>query len=376
MKPVDSAGRSRAAFDPRALLLAIVVVVLSGVLGAALLVFQREQSLAEGQRLTDVFTRLMDEQTSRTVQTLDQRLELISLEIGAMKRSGTFSETNMRTKLDQQLVHLPFVMSLAVLDAQGLVRFNSVASGDRVDQSGEEHFRIYQTRPGAGFYLGTPRRVGQPSEWVLQAARPIHDDAGQLTGVVVATVVASYFDRLWQSLALESGSAMSLLRTDGTMLLRSPQDDTAMDRNFGKEPLFTQYLPTSASGHFRQSNPIDGSARLAAYRTLERYPQLLVVVARTLDAVLAPWRQLVRMVVGGWLLASGLVIALVITIGRASAQRREAENTTSQMAQRLSLASNAAGIVLWDWDVRTGHWHATPTFYTALGYPARDGPID
>jgi len=290
--PVDSARRLRTAFDPRALLLAGVLVVLSGLLGAVLLAFQRDQSLVEGQRLTDVFARVMDEQTSRTLQALDQRLELISLEIGTMQRSDTFSESTMRARLDTQLVHLPFVMSLAVLDAQGQVRFDSASSGDRASRSGEAYFRIYQTRPGAEFYLGTPRSTGQPSQWVLDAARPIHDDTGRLTGVVVATVLAPFFDRLWKSLALESGSALALLRTDGTMMLRSPHSDTAMARSFGKEPLFTQYLPTRSSGHFRQNNPIDGSARLAAYRTLERYPDLLVVVARTLDAVLAPWYQL------------------------------------------------------------------------------------
>ncbi|MEP6971002.1 MAG: PAS domain S-box protein, partial [Betaproteobacteria bacterium] len=64
-----------------------------------------------------------------------------------------------------------------------------------------------------------------------------------------------------------------------------------------------------------------------------------------------------------------------VRLARQSSRRQHAERTSAVLAQRLNVACEAAGLVLWDWDLRTDQWHVTPTYYTTLGYPVQPGPV-
>ena len=360
--PAAPAGWARR-FDAKALVAAATLSLLTGIAAVALLLYQRDHDLQQGSRLTEAFASVVDEQTTRTLQALDQRLELIARQVGRSEAS----DADVRGMLDDQLRRLPFVGALFVLDAQGKVRHTTSAVLQDAIHDDKDYFRIFQTRPGAALQLGQPQlRTGVPG-WDLPASRAVVDGSGGFAGVVVATLQASHFSDLWNGLALESGSAMSLLRGDGTLLLRSPMESETIGRNYGDSPLFRQFLPMAAQGNFRMNSPIDDAQRLFAYRTLAQFPDLVVIVGRTVGVVLAPWRQMLVVITVGWLLGSLALIAAAIHLGRVSAQRKAAERRASQMAQRLSIASDAAGIVLWDWALDEGGWVVTPSYYSTLG---------
>lgn len=54
-------------------------------------------------------------------------------------------------------------------------------------------------------------------------------------------------------------------------------------------------------------------------------------------------------------------------------RRMEAEAETVLLAQRLSLATGAASIGVWDWDVAADRWFANDTYFTMLGYSPEEG---
>ncbi|MCZ4312831.1 PAS domain S-box protein [Comamonadaceae bacterium G21597-S1] len=360
--PAEPGGWARR-FDARALIAAATLSLLSGIAAVALLMYQRDHNLQQGGRLTEAFASVVDEQTTRTLQALDQRLESIALQVGRTD----VTDGAALAMLEDHLSRLPFVGALFVLDGQGQVRFATRSDLRGAMHDDKDYFRIFRTRPGAVFYLGQPQQPADSLTWDLPASRPVFDGSGRFSGVVVATLQASHFSQLWSGLALESGSAMSLLRSDGTLMLRSPLESASMGRNYGDGPLFRQFLPMAAQGNYHMNSPIDGAERLIAYRTLAQFPDLIVVVGRTIDAVLAPWRQMLVVITAGWLLGSVALIAAAIHLGRVSAQRKAAERRGLQMAQRLSIASDAAGIVLWDWILAQGGWRVTPSYYHTLG---------
>jgi PAS domain S-box-containing protein len=53
--------------------------------------------------------------------------------------------------------------------------------------------------------------------------------------------------------------------------------------------------------------------------------------------------------------------------------RKQAEEEARLLTQRLTLATEAASIGIWDWDIATDHWYTTPTYFTMLGYKPYDG---
>lgn len=368
-------GLNRLHVDARALALALALALLSGLLALVLLFYQRTQTLADGERLTVAFAAVMQEQTTRNIEALEQRMGLIAQTLIAPRAaSATPQEGSERAMLAGHVAAMPFVQSFTVLDAQGHLRFSSEAAPAE-QPSWKEQLQMFRSRPGTGLFLEAPRREGAQGPWLLRAARPVLDDRGNLAGVVIARLRTASVDTAWQSLARESGSALSVLRTDGTMLLRSPQDDSAIGRSYADDPLIRQYLPAGASGSFQTDGRVDGSLRLVAYRTLAKYPDLVVVVERSIDAMLAPWRQLAQLVVGGWALTSLILLGAALYLGRISAQRRAAEQRATQSAQRIAVASEAAGVILWDWELTANEWNVTPSHYTTRGLEPRNGPV-
>ena len=364
----DKIHRSRW-FTDRIVLSALGFILTMALVSVALMAHQREQALTQGQRLTSTFAAVVDEQTSRNLQTIDQRIAITTQLLAEIRSDGDTDTSGASRLLHAQVDTLPFIQNVMVLDARGQVAYASSADLRGADMSARDFAMVYKTRPGTGFYVGAPM-LGRDGQWLLPTARPLTQERHGFAGVMVMTVKVSYFDQLWATLALDPGSTIGLLRSDGLMLMRSPIDGTAMGRSFADSPLFLQHLPASASGSYRVISRVDGLDRFIAYRTLGQRAELVVVVGRTLDAMLAPWYQLLQLVVGMWLIGSLALLVLAVRLSRQSARRQRAESTSQALAQRLNTACDTAGLGLWDWDLRADQWHVTPTFYTTLGYPA------
>ena len=358
----------------KVLLSAIGLVLGTGLLVAGLLAYQREQAQDSGEKLSKAFAAVIDEQTVRNLQSIGQHLDLVSQSLASVQAENKARPGERSSLLQAQVEALPFIDSVMVLDARGNVAYASRSAPLDVAYGDKDFTTIYKTRPSTRLYVAAPMRDAD-GRWLLPVARPLTAERNGFAGILVAMIKVSYFDELWASLALDTGSSIALLRSDGQMLLRSPIDDTAMGRSFADLPLFLQFLPASANGSFRITSPLDGVDRFTAYRTLRQYPDLLVVFGRTMDAILGPWYQLAKLITGMWLLASLALLALAIRLARQSVRRERAENTSAALAQRLNVACEAAGLVLWDWDLRSDQWHVTPTYYTTLGYPAQPGPV-
>ncbi|MBL0210984.1 MAG: PAS domain S-box protein [Holophagaceae bacterium] len=54
-------------------------------------------------------------------------------------------------------------------------------------------------------------------------------------------------------------------------------------------------------------------------------------------------------------------------------ERRKSEDELRIATQRITLATDAASIGVWDWDILADQWYATPNYYTMLGYEPETG---
>ena len=55
-------------------------------------------------------------------------------------------------------------------------------------------------------------------------------------------------------------------------------------------------------------------------------------------------------------------------------QARQAEHALRESEARLRVTLEATRVGIWDWNLRTGVWHANPTYFTMLGYEPDPGP--
>ena len=348
---------------------ALGVIVVSGSLLALALNQLRQQAIDAGRRLNESLAHVVEEQAAHAVDAVDRRLQLAAQGLALLDASGGLTADSAGALLRQQQAALPYVRAIWVLDPRGRVAYAADPAHVGVDLADRAYFKVYRDQLQTGFYLGEPIRSRTNGQWLIAAARPLPSAGGTFAGVVVAGIDPPYFDNLWHALDLGDDGAVALFNRGGTLLMRSPFLDSAMGQSFAATPMFSQALAAAPSGSYAGASPIDSKERLNAYRSVTAQPGLVVLVARTATTVLAPWRQQAQVAVGVWAAAATVIGLLFVALNHAMQQGMRADSRARMMSERLVLATDAAAIGVWDWDVVADTWQASPTYYTMLGYP-------
>jgi len=350
-------------------------VFFSGCVIALALGYLRTQALTSSERLTRSFAQVVGEQTTRTFQTIDQRLQLTASGLVQFRASNRLNEASVHAFLGEQIKDLPYASAIWVVDAQGHIIFESGSGNLGLSLVDRDYFQTYLTRPQTGFYVGAPVRGRSTGQWTVTAARSLTSPDGKFAGIVAATIQPTYFDKLWKTIDLGAGGSIALFQHDGVLMMRSPFDDAVMGKSFQSRPLFSTLLHKSPSGSYRDVSGIDGQERLFAYQTIGEQPQFFVVVGQSVVHILSAWQKLATLALAVWVTALFAIAILGIFLGKARKQRLRADQHAQQLAQRLSMATDAAMVSVWDWNLKTGEWEATPAYFLTLGYPPVEGPV-
>ncbi len=324
--PVKPLGSEHLADRRWPLLAAGILVTCTGLLLALALAVLRSQAIADGERLTASLARIVEEQTTRTIQAVDQRLELAAEGIRRLEVTGMLNEASAREFLRSQLLPLPFLRAIWVLDAQGRIIYDSDVGNIGVNLADRPYFKTHRARPELQFLVGAPVRSRTTGTWLMSASRPLPLKAGAFNGIVVAAVEPPYFDRLWRSVDLGAGGAVVLVRRDGTLMMRSPFIEPMMGQALPRElPLLREPYASMTEGSYEATSAIDGQYRSWAFRQLAGQPDLVVLLGRSAGEVLAPWRRQAMLAAATWLAGTLAVLALVAVLRRAQARLRSSE---------------------------------------------------
>ena len=316
--------------------LAAALVIGSGALTLASLLHQRSVALEAGERLTESMARVIAEQTSRTIQIVDQRLQLTASGLTQLHTRGALNEASARALLRAQLAELPFVRAIWVVGANSLNQYDSDVGNLGVRMGDRAYFQAHLSNPQLGFFIGKPIRSRTTGTWLLSASRRLSLAAGRFDGVIVAAIEPRYFDQLWRTVDLGPGGSIALLHRDGTMMMRSPFDERVMGKNFHEAPLFSTHLPQSSTGSYQDVSRVDQQMRQFAYRTLSTQPELLVVVGLAVDTILAPWRRLSALALVIWAIASTAIMALSVMLNRVWRQQVRAGRDRLEVFERIT----------------------------------------
>ncbi len=328
-------GAGQDSFARLVVALTTALVLLSGVAVVAVLHYFRAETLRSGEQLTQSLVHVIEEQTSRTFQTVDQRLLLAASVIQQRQNDKAFREGAARELLRSQVKELPFVRAIWVLDNQGRIIFDSDEGNIGVPLGDREYFQIYQQQPATEFHISAPVRSRSTKQWLISASHPLRAANGKVMGVIVAAIEPPYFEALWRSIDLGAGGTVALFRRDAVLMMRSPTDDASMGKSFADSPLFTSSLQKTQQGTFLVTSSIDGRERLNGYRVLTAYPDLIVVVGSLYADILAPWRRFATLAGLIWLAAAATVMLLTAQLLVYSRQRQRNEVRFHRLAQAM-----------------------------------------
>ena len=317
--------------------IATALVVGSGLLLALALHYLRDQAHQVAIQDTVAVARIVQEQTDRTLQNVDQRLQLAATRIEQLQRNRALTEQTAQTLLRAEVREMPFVRAMWVMDAKGVIVYDSDNGNLGVNLADRAYFQAHVQQPHTGFYLGAPVK-NRKGVWVISASRALHDDYGAFAGIVVAALEPSYFDTLWTSLELGPNGSVSLFQKDATLMVRSPWVEDRIGKSFASLRQFSLIPQGQSSGTYENTSPFDGIKRDFAYRTLDHYPGV-VVVGKAHDTTYLPWQRMAMLSVLIWLGACIFIACLLYLLVRDLLRSEATEQALrgSQTKQRAML---------------------------------------
>src|ERR1700712_651869 len=151
--------------------------------------------------------------------------------------------------LAEAVATLPQLREIGVLDLDGEWRYSSLPQTPRHNNADRKYFMFHRDTPGTTLRISEPfqsRLTGRST--ILLTQRIEHQD-GSFAGVIVAAIDTDYFNGFYRMFQLGPGGGITLLRSDGIVLIRWPLRDANPD--LSKTDLFTKHLPLSSVGSYK-----------------------------------------------------------------------------------------------------------------------------
>jgi PAS domain S-box-containing protein len=324
-------------------------------------------SLKATDREIDNMARALAEQTAWTLQAVD----LLLLDTARWYRSDSHGLPPERINevLANRAAGLPQVSHIMIVDAQGNQRYGSLKSAPPIHNVADRSYFVAQRDGTAtGLFMSEPLVTRSEGRAAVDLSRRLDDENGKFAGVVTAAVNLEDLTRYYQAANIGMGSAIQLLREDGTLLARNPPTPNAIGKRF---PVLSR-APTTPTP--RLVNPIDGQWDFIAVAPL-RNAELKLAVTREVALALQPWRdETIR--VGVRTLILMLLGALTMAVLLRQLRRVAAgEQALRASEERYALAMEGANEGHWDWDVATRHVYLSPKMKLLYGQSV-DARID
>jgi diguanylate cyclase (GGDEF)-like protein/PAS domain S-box-containing protein len=356
----------RTARLPRSLLgqlavLLLVVLPLMWLAIASNLERLRQQSLDAAAVETGNLTRVFAEEVHSSVHAID--LTLLDLRERWLEEPQQFRE---KVRLRRAYLESDVAFQVSIIDAHGQLQFTSATPNAKpMDLHDREHFRFHLEHPGDQLFISKPVLGRISRRWSLQFTRPMYSASQQFLGVIVVSVSPDYFTRFSRRIDLGPGATMTVIRSGGEVIARMPSVPASLELTLTGTPFVN--ARAGGAGVFFQVSRVDGVYRQFAWRSLEHLP-LVVTIGRSVDGVLARYRQQRTVHLGAGVALSILIALLGYLLLSSRRQRVSARRELEQSEFRWKHALEGAGEGVWDWNPRNNELFLSRQWKEMLGY--------
>ena len=218
--------------------------------------------------------------------------------------------------------------------------------------SAHREFWSAQRQADQGTYISRSYLGSQTGRINFGISRRRTTRDGKFDGTVHVAVAVSYFYEFWkEAVAQKPDASIGLIRSDGEMLARFPDNGRPMQGlNPASSHFMAQLRNGQADGVYRAISSVDQIQRIYAYAKVGTYP-LFVRYGIAVPTVLVAWRQHVFVTAAtGILVVGALVLAVLSSIRNLrrlmeEQTARSAIEDAAQEGQRLELLGQlAAGV--------------------------------
>ena len=309
----------------------VLFIILAGfaALFAVLLMDQRQQDW----RQAEIAARNLDATIRRDIIQAFSSADQALLSVREMIRTNAdfrFDQQKRRALLGSSSTDAG-LGEIYVLDSSGsLVLSSETSPRTRTDYANEAFFYTHERSRGDALFTAKMVTLSPLKQDVVVLSRRLMDRNGRFAGVAAFMLRLSRFSPLLHSLDLGEKGAVSLFATDGTLLLRAPDPEHAVGRNFITSPMFWQLA--AAQEPFTAVSAVDGGERLFSASQVDTLP-LIVSVGLSTEEIYVGWKKLAVTTCLAFALLAVCVVGLSVMLGRELRRRRSNELRYRVLAQ-------------------------------------------
>ncbi|MDQ7989158.1 MAG: PAS domain S-box protein [Candidatus Dactylopiibacterium sp.] len=230
-----------------ALFLLITVLVVS-----ALSYNDYAETIASAQRQAFSIARSLDEHATRSIVSVAQLLDSIAEEIEQNDSRAT-DDRALHERLALKTELSPQIRALSVIGANGMLRVTGLRyPAGILDLSDRQYFVHHRDSASDQPFVGAPMIARLDKRWLIPVSTRLVGPGGRFDGVLLAALDPGYFLHFYDSMRLDRGTHIEVLREDGVLLVNYPfdigdlgQNLLAADRLRNDNPIFTQQTDRS-----------------------------------------------------------------------------------------------------------------------------------
>ncbi len=237
-----------------------------------------------------------------------------------------------------------YLNRLLAIDERGdVVADSSTLEPPKVSMLDREYFQVHRDNPSPELFISRPvRSKFTPGVIAIVLSRRVNKADGSFGGVVAGAIDVSYFESLFNNLALRSDASFRVFQEDGTLILGHPFRLADIGSDQRGAALF-EHFPDTSVGSFFSDGQAGGVPRYYSFSRVGNMP-LVVSVGSSLSEIYGPWQtRAIRLGAILFLLTSAF-FALAILLGVEFRRRGAAESQARQLAERLSLSASTDGL--------------------------------
>jgi diguanylate cyclase (GGDEF)-like protein/PAS domain S-box-containing protein len=264
---------------------------------------------------------------------------------------------------------LPQVREFGVLDTEGRWRYSSTNEMPGYSNTDRPYFRFHRDSADSTLRISEPFHSRLTGRLTILLTRRISKADGSFAGVLFAAIDCDHLKEFYKQFNLGKDAGISLIRADGTVLMRTPTFEPGAD--VSSSDLIKVWAPAKPFGFYKIISPFDGLAKYFGYEKASRYP-VLVTVAISESEMLSQW----RMMIASDVLVTGVQLAVVLLLSAfLSLQFRKRQKVEATLREREAyfrlLTENIADVVLL-LDVEGNLRHVSNSVEIMLGHRASE----